>query len=211
MNTSKTEAPDDGAAGLRPPPATAGVRGLARSPLELEEGADENATAGFERLFWSCHARVLRYAERRLPTPDDAENVAAEVWAAAWARWRAGKAVELPWLYRVTANKIADHYRAAERGQAVAAALRRSAETLPAETAARERRFAVRAALLALSEREREAVMLTYWEGLRAADVAKVLGCGVPTVWAVLSRARKKLGTMVEQDATLADAMGGTQ
>lgn len=35
--------------------------------------------------------------------------------------------------------------------------------------------------------------MLTYWEGLTAAEIGEVLGTSEQAVWAVLSRARAKL------------------
>jgi RNA polymerase sigma-70 factor (ECF subfamily) len=168
-----------------------------------------NDTAeGFERVFALHHAALLRYVERRLPLPDAAQDVAAEVWVAAWERWGSGRMVELPWLYRVAANKVADHYRAVERGRAVALALRRSVDGLPEDALARGRADALGAALADLGEREREAIMLTYWEGLRAADVAAALGCAVPTAWAVLSRARKKLRRLLEPDAAHASPSG---
>jgi RNA polymerase sigma-70 factor (sigma-E family) len=56
----------------------------------------------------------------------------------------------------------------------------------------------VLAAIAALPQRQREAVVLRYYQDLAEADIAQVLGCSVGTVKSQLSKAR----------ATLAGALG---
>lgn len=151
---------------------------------------------------------MLRYAERRLPRPDLAEDVAAETFSAAWSRWRDRHDVELPWLFRVASNKINDHYRATSRRQAIEEALTRAVEDAP-ESLDELDRIALRQALLQLPMRERETIMLTYWEGLNASEISKVLDCTVAAVWALLSRARRRLRELIDLPLTPTFVKGG--
>lgn len=154
---------------------------------------EEPPPSTFNHIFARYHVAVLRYAERRLPSSTTAEDITADVMTAAWERWAAGKPVELPWLYRVAANKVADYYRREERRATVEAALFRAVEEPENSENAEMQQHMLRQAILSLKQREREAVVLTYWERLPADEVASALRCSTATVWALLSRARKKL------------------
>ena len=87
----------------------------------------------FDWVFSANYPLIVRYAERRGPASSLAEDVTAETFAAAWARWSHGESVELPWLYRVAANKVADHYRSTSRRRAIEEALARAAGEARAE------------------------------------------------------------------------------
>lgn len=50
-------------------------------------------------------------------------------------------------------------------------------------------------ALATLTETEREALFLTAWDGLTAAEAAHVAGCSVPAMHVRLFRARRRLHT----------------
>ncbi|RLP75204.1 sigma-70 family RNA polymerase sigma factor [Mycetocola tolaasinivorans] len=162
----------------------------------------------FEHVFRVNYVLVRRYAERRVPNAALAEDIAAETFAAAWVRHQQGDSIELPWLYRVAANKISDHYRSAERRLAVEGTLERVLAERVEETDELDR-IALSRSLLKLTEREREAVMLTYWEGLGAAEVAVALSCSVTSAWAILSRARKKLRTLLDEPPVATTENGG--
>ena len=151
------------------------------------------------------YSSILRYAERRLPGFALAEDLAAEAFAAAWGRWQEGKDVELPWLYRVASNKVADHYRRSERQGRMEEALFRRFEEPNGELDALDA-IALRQALEELSGRDREAIFLTYWDGLSAGEVAKVLGCTIPTVWALLSRTRRRLRALLDANPVTSTA-----
>lgn len=157
--------------------------------------------ASFETFFVQNHGKVLRYAQRRLPSLTAAEDLAAEVFTAAWQTWATDDSLALPWLYRVAANKIADRYRAEERRVAMQLALARQQEG-PGPTHDHLESLALREALLQLSDRDREAITLHYWEGLAAPEIAQILGCTLPTAWAVLSRARKRLRRALTDEPT---------
>jgi RNA polymerase sigma-70 factor (ECF subfamily) len=50
-------------------------------------------------------------------------------------------------------------------------------------------------ALAALGERDREALLLTAWEGLTSEQAARALGCSAPAFRVRVHRARRKLQT----------------
>jgi RNA polymerase sigma-70 factor, ECF subfamily len=71
-----------------------------------------------EALFRAHHAEIIRFLTARLGSRDEAADLAGEVFVDAVTRvprlgWR-GRPV-LAWLYRVAANKAADHVKRAAR------------------------------------------------------------------------------------------------
>jgi RNA polymerase sigma-70 factor (ECF subfamily) len=148
--------------------------------------------ADFDALFSETFPSIVRFAERRLADPNIAEDIAAVTFAAAWEECRRGSVVSRAWLYRVAANKLADYYRSLGRQDELQVAVARSLEE-PAEGLSHLDRLAVREAIQRLSTRDREVVLLTYWDGLNAREIASVLECRPAVVWTALSRSRKRL------------------
>src|SRR4051794_38866283 len=107
----------------------------------------------FRRLYASHAGDVVRYALRRVSTPDAAEDVAAETFAVAWRRRAEAPDDPLPWLYRIAWNVIAHERRAARRRAALVGRL--AAQPL-APAAAPASLEPLLAALARLSERDRE-------------------------------------------------------
>ncbi|MBO1902503.1 sigma-70 family RNA polymerase sigma factor [Leucobacter weissii] len=167
----------------------------------------ESGLDTFEHLFEAYYSLVRRYAERRVPSAVIAEDIAAETFTAAWDLYRRRKPVELPLLYRIAANKIADRYRSEERRTAVRVALERRLEDR-ADDPGHLERLALHEALLKLSERERKVIMLSYWEGLSAAEIAATLSCTVAAAWAILSRARRRLRSLLDDATPSTEARG---
>lgn len=146
----------------------------------------------FDALFESHYLGVLRYLTRRVASPADAEDLAAEVFRIAWQKQNPAEPLSRAWLFKVASNALHDLYRRQGRRADVEAALRRRLEDA-SENLAVDDRLALQDAVRRLSTREQEALRLTYWEGLSAAEVGQVLGCRAATVWTLISRARSKL------------------
>lgn len=146
----------------------------------------------FEDLYVAHGAAVLAYARRRSPTT--AEDVLSEVFLVAWRRLE-----ELPddpraWLLGVARRTIATHRRGDGRRLALQQKLASEAE--PALTATGdEDNTPVRRALLELSEKDREALLLIAWEGLAPGDAARVLGIRRGTFNVRLHRARRRFAS----------------
>jgi RNA polymerase sigma-70 factor (ECF subfamily) len=104
------------------------------------------------------------------------------------------------WIYRVVANRCLNHRAKASRQRRVQLT-DRDLEALPAVDEQRPDRIAdsaeqvarLRAAIRALPERQRVALILSRFEGQRYAEIAKILGCSTKSVESLLVRARKAL------------------
>lgn len=140
-------------------------------------------------------ARVLGYASRHVDA-HAAHDVVSETFLTAWRRIEDLPAEPLPWLLVIARNTIHNRARGASRQRRVAdqiAALGSAAATSPgAEDTVVERRTMI-AALAELSPVEREALLLTAWDGLGAAAAALVAGCSRHAFEVRLHRARARL------------------
>jgi RNA polymerase sigma factor (sigma-70 family) len=99
------------------------------------------------------------------------------------------------WLRRVATNLCLDRKRASARVSDEEAP-ERADETPGADVQIDDerRRQAVAGAMQMLPDRQRAAIMLTYYEGLSNADAAATLGVGVKALESLLVRARQGLG-----------------
>ena len=156
----------------------------------------------FRALYEWGRPRLLAYALRRTPSPEDAADVVAETFAIAWRRLDAipdGEA-SLLWLYAACRRVIANHNRRTGRRieltERVGAQLR-TAVSNPLDVGA-DAMLAVRA-LRHLTEDDREILMLVGWEGLGSAELARLLGCSPTAARIRLHRARARLIAEMER------------
>jgi RNA polymerase sigma factor (sigma-70 family) len=125
--------------------------------------------------------------------------VAAETFLVAWRRidkvpYAADG--ELPWLYAVARNILANQLRGERRGGRLTARLGRTAPVAaaaPDHAGGVVEALHVRQALAALSERDQGTLRLIGWEGLDTAAAARVVGCSARTFAVRLHRARQRL------------------
>jgi RNA polymerase sigma-70 factor (ECF subfamily) len=151
--------------------------------------------ARFRRVCDAHTAAVLAYALRRT-SREDAADVVAETFLVAWRRLDdVDERTALPWLYGVARRVLLSQQRAARRQLAIA---ERFAAGLPEVSETTFGSPRVLEALSALSETEREVLLLTAWEELSGADAAKVLGCSATAYRIRLHRARKRLRERLE-------------
>jgi RNA polymerase sigma-70 factor (sigma-E family) len=155
------------------------------------------AEDGFEEAFDELFPRAVRLAHRLLGDRAAAEDVAAEALARTYARWR--KVSALPyrdgWVLRVTTNLAIDRLR------------RRSPEVLPKPADdfedGVELRLALKAALLTLAPRQRQAIALRYLGGLSDREVALALGISLGSVKTHIHRGlgglRARMGAGLEE------------
>jgi RNA polymerase sigma factor (sigma-70 family) len=141
----------------------------------------------FERIYEQHASAIAAYALRRTRSEQDAEEIVAETFLIAWRRSSELRGDPLPWLYGVARRVHAGHVRKAGRAplelrEDVAAPLDGSLE-----------RAELLGALLRLPALERDALLLTVWEGLDQRSCARVLGCSRVAVALRLRRARARL------------------
>lgn len=176
-----------------PSPTSVGAR-----REEQPRAADPRAQAA---TLYEQHARaVLGYLCARLPTLDDAEDAVAEVFLAALAECAAGQMPGIGWLLTVARRRAADFYRQRHATQALAsttaATLAMRADVADGPEGAALRAEAVREALVrvaALPDEQRDALALRFAAGLRAPQIAAILGKSDEATRALLSRALRRL------------------
>jgi RNA polymerase sigma-70 factor (ECF subfamily) len=142
-------------------------------------------------------ARVVAFAARVLANPSEAEDVSQEAFARVWtsaATWQPGIARFTTWLHRVVLNLCLD--RLARRREAPLEDAPEPAD--PAPSAARRLEEAdvtrvVTREIEALPERQRTALALCHYQGMRNDEAADVMGITVEAVESLLSRARRTL------------------
>jgi RNA polymerase sigma-70 factor, ECF subfamily len=160
-------------------------------------GVAPDARADFEQLFRDTRTDLLAYIMRRSQSAEDAADLLAETYLIAWQKLDAiptGERARL-WLFGVARNLL---LKGASRGRSRHALVERLAGELrsahpPYARVEDGRSSALRAALAALPERDREILMLTAWEGLTPKQIAAVVGTPVNIVRVRLHRARTRL------------------
>lgn len=148
--------------------------------------------ARFEALYAANHASIFGYALRRTASPDDAADILAETFLAAWRRLDevpAGDEARM-WLYGVARRVLATYYRGERRRSALAERLHTelASSYVPPEFDGETAKIAE--ALRRLPQQQRELLALNAWEGLDYGQIAIVLGCSRNAVRIRLHRAR---------------------
>lgn len=139
----------------------------------------------FDALFRGSMSEVFAYAAALLRDRSAAEDVTAQAFERAWRRRGAydpRRGSPRAWLFAIARNAALDELRRRKRTAALAVDPEdpAAADAFAAwedDPEAAARRATVRAALEALSPRERELVSLKYHAGLSHAEIAHVLGC----------------------------------
>lgn len=144
--------------------------------------------------------RSFSVALRVLGDRDEAEDVAQEAMMRLWRmapEWRPGEAKVSTWLYRVTLNLCLDRKRRDRR----AGVLRLEdvadppdpAKSAPEQLQQGARADALQAALMQLSDRQRQAVVLRHIEELSNPEIAGIMEISVEAVESLTARGKRAL------------------
>lgn len=155
-------------------------------------GGDTAARSRFTRLFDENYEHVYRFALRRCGDPTAAEDVASDVFLAAWRHIAVLPAEPLTWLYGTARGVLANRRRGAQRSDALEKKIRNelAVEAQPGEPTGPDK---ILHALARLPDEEREVLLLVAWEGLDRQQAAEVLGCSCAAFATRLHRARRRL------------------
>lgn len=173
-----------------------------------DEALLRRVAAGDERAVRDMVARklprLLCLATRLLGDRAEAEDVAQEAFVRLWRQaggWRSGEARFDTWLHRVALNLCTDRLR--KRREIYVAEPPESVDPHPGAEAgisAAQQLDAVKAAIDALPERQREAIVLQYYQELSNVDAAAVMGIGVEALESLLARGRRALRASLTGD-----------
>lgn len=170
------------------------------SDLDLIAGAQQGDAAAFGRLVERHYDFVYRVAWRWSGRKVDAEDIAQEVCARlgrAIRSYRGGGAFTT-WLYAMTMNAARDLSRKTARETAKAEAfgvhalVERQGEPEPDDQAEK-----LWAAVRRLPDKQRDAVLLVYGEGVSHAAAADAMACAEATVSWHIHEAKKRLKTLM--------------
>ncbi len=156
--------------------------------------ADESFAAAYAQHLRAVSAYLYRRVERSF-----VEDLAADVFAIAWSkREQVAPGEELPWLYRIAANVIANH----RRRQASAASFFASFRAVDSAPSAEDIVIADQSLANAwkqLRPRDREVLALALLEDLPIATIALSLGISANAASIRLHRAKKVLGELLTE------------
>jgi RNA polymerase sigma-70 factor (ECF subfamily) len=186
-----------------------GPADAARDERGLVERARADPSA-FAELYRRYLPRVHAFAYRRTNDPEAAEDITSAAFERALRnlhafRWQPGGFG--PWLFRIVANELADHYRRAGRAASDRAAL--GAGRLVAqpprdpadEVGERDAVDELLAAMNRLSPRYQQALELRYLAGLSPDEAAAAMGTSKATMAVVVHRATRALRRAMAEEA----------
>ena len=193
-----SEIPSDlepGMAGQEPGSGLASLQGSDAAQIQRAREGDPDVW----REWYAAYYRSLyRYAYIRLRQRDEAEDIAAQVFLEAVRgidRYRGAGAV-LAWLYGIEKNLIFDRLKARSREPEEAEAP--APEDVDDSLEALTNNIDLQRALEALTEEQRDAIILRYFVGLSTREIASMLRKTPTAVFSVEARAlaalRRRLG-----------------
>ena len=161
--------------------------------IAIEQGDASAAATLVDR-----YARRLQaFAWRMLGDREEAEDVVQDSFLRLWKharRWKPGAARFSTWLYQVAANGCRDRLR--KRRDHSAEAVDWLVDDTPGgreQLQQAERDAVVQQAVKELPDRQREALLLSHYDGMGNPDIAAVLEVSVEAVESLLARARRRL------------------
>ncbi|WP_442680616.1 RNA polymerase sigma factor [Sphingomonas sp. ASY06-1R] len=170
---------------------------------DLVRRIGQGDTYAVEALVARKLPRMTALAYRLLSDRAEAEDVVQELFVRVWRSapgWRPGAAKFDTWMHRVALNLCTDRLR--KRREAALPQDWDAPDPAPnaeANLVSRADSEAVDRALAALAPRQREAIVLTYYQELSNQEAATLMGIGVDALESLLARGRRALKLRLEQ------------
>jgi len=150
-----------------------------------------------ERVWEEFHTPLLQFIRRRISDEDTAEDVLQDVFLKIHQHIETLKDVKRleSWVYQITRHEIIDYYRSKERPWTAldAPEVLELAEDLPDDDVVGELFPSVRAMVKSLPEHDRQALVLTEYQGLTQKELGERLGLSFSGAKSRVQRAREKL------------------
>lgn len=180
---------------------------------ELAAGMARGDQASFEAFIYRYHGPLLRYLDRMLQDERKAEDFVQEVFLRLFRQIKERKIPEKirPWLYHVASNLCKDEWRKGKNhreklSDGFTPELPDHSPAVAQIYERKEEKKRVLNALQQLSEKERELVILRFYQELKLTEMAQVMGMPVGTVKSTLHYTMTKLKRILIDEEQRADA-----
>ena len=190
---------------LTPKPSHADAVGpVSAHEAQLLAATASGDASAFRELVATHLGGAVGVARGMLGDASEAEDIAQEAFLRLWrnaAQLELGPGGVKPWLRRVISNLCIDRLRSGKRTSVVAEvpeqaeAPSQARSMIDADLAGR-----VNAALQALPERQRAALVLFHFDGLSQVEVGAALGISDEAVESLLARGRRALKVALKDD-----------
>jgi RNA polymerase sigma-70 factor (ECF subfamily) len=176
------------------------------SDIEYIQMVRRGDPAGAEALFRRHADGILRFAARMTGNRDEAEEICQDAFVKMidHADQYDGRAAFGSWLLSITANACRDHLRRRRRATMVpldaAGAVAAGDPSVVHALVEHETRAAVKRALAALSDDQREALVLARYHGLPYEQIATTLGISEGAVKTRIFRAMETLKALFARE-----------
>ena len=161
--------------------------------MRLTARGDANA---FRKLLLRYEKKVFSFAWRLCSDQRQAEDLTQEAFLKIWRNagsWRPEAKLET-WIYRVLYNLFIDSRRRTKEPAEELSEDIRSTEDTPEQALLKKREAQeIAEALDCLPERQKEALVLCYYQEMKAKDAADILSVSQSALEALLFRARQTL------------------
>ena len=172
--------------------------------MQLLAATARGDAQAFRTLVDAHLGAMLGIARRMLGDAAEAEDIAQEAMVRLWrnaATLELGPGGLKPWLRRVVSNLAIDRIRSSRNTSVVAEVPEQpTPATQSSGLESRELSVRVQAALSALPERQRMALVLFHFEGLSQIEVGESLGVSDEAVESLLARARRTLKAALKDE-----------
>jgi RNA polymerase sigma-70 factor, ECF subfamily len=174
----------------RPTARVSPVERGAPGPDELLRQVARGDEQAFRELYDLLAPRVFGLARRVVRDPAQAEEVAQEALVEVWrtaTRFDAAKGSATSWVLTITHRRAVDRVRAAQAGadrerRVAAASVDTPYDDVVEEVTASLELQQVRRCLQGLTDLQREAITLAYYDGFTYREVAEKLDTALPTI-----------------------------
>lgn len=162
----------------------------AADPSLLLAAVGKGDEGAFGRLYDLVAARVFGLIRRVVRDPAQAEEVAQEVMVEVWrtaARFDPARGSATAWMFTIAHRRAVDRVRAEQASSDRLAKYAAGAgdaeyDEVAEEVTRRLEHQQVRRCLDSLTDLQRQAVTLAYYDGRSYREVADLLGSGLPTI-----------------------------
>ncbi len=158
------------------------------------------STKGLEQIYEEYGNKIKSYIRSRVSNTHDAEDLYSDVFlkiAEHFDSYDASKSSYSTWVYVITQNTVRDYFRRNQHNQSVELSdempLADISEDVEDKLLNNELLQALSTALEKLSQRERDIIILRFYHGMPAKDVAVKMNISYVNVRYIQSVALKKL------------------